>query len=98
LQSFAACKLLIERCVTVKLARAIGLIQDDGGWQPWHRQQIATILVIVAAVEREAGPTGTRPIDFERIVNETEPGAGVLRTSRIVRSESRRQRLRRPDR
>jgi hypothetical protein len=70
-----------------ELARAIGLIQDDGGWQPWHRQQITTILVIAAAVEREAGTTGTRPIDFERIVNETgEPGAGVLRTSRIVRT------------
>ncbi len=70
-----------------ELARAIGLIRDDGGWHVRHRRQITTILCIAAAVEREAGDGGAQALEFERIVNETgEPGAGVLRTSRIVRT------------
>jgi hypothetical protein len=70
-----------------ELARAIGLIPDDGAWHIRHRRQITTILSIAAAVENEAGDTGAQPLQFERIVNETgEPGAGVLRTSRIVRT------------
>jgi len=68
------------------LARAIGLISDDGGWHVRHRRQITSILSIAAAVERQAGNPNTEPLEFERIVNEDgEPGAGVLKTSKIVR-------------
>ena len=70
-----------------QLARAIGLIPDDAKWHVRHRRQITTILCIAAAVEREAGNTGTEALEFERIVNESgEPGEGVLRTSRIIRT------------
>lgn len=69
-----------------EFARAIGLIADGETWQPWHRQQVPEVLRIIAAVERQAGAnTGTASLEFERIVNaEGEPGAGVVRTSRIV--------------
>jgi|SRR5258708_6585738 hypothetical protein len=70
-----------------ELARAIGLIRDDDGWRPWHRQQITTILSIAAAVERQASQrAATELLEFERIVNEDgEPGIGILKNSRIVR-------------
>jgi hypothetical protein len=69
-----------------QLAKAIGLISDDAGWQPWHRQQITTILCLAAAVERQANQNAaTEPLEFERIVNESgEPGIGVLKNSRIA--------------
>ena len=69
-----------------QLARAIGLISDDAGWQPWHRQQITAILCIAAAVERQANQNAAiQPLEFERITNESgEPGIGILKNSRIV--------------
>jgi hypothetical protein len=68
------------------LGLAIGLISPEIGWKPWHRQQIAEILQVVAAVERQAGPkTGAAPIQFATIVTaEGQPGAGVSRDTRIV--------------
>ena len=58
-----------------ELARAIGLIEDDSSWHVRHRRQITTILCIAAAAEREAGDTGTQPLEFERI---NEAGNQVL--------------------
>lgn len=68
------------------LGQAIGLISPDDGWKPWHRQQIADILQIVAAVERQAGTkTGAAPIQFATIVKaDGQPGAGVSRNTQIV--------------
>ncbi len=68
------------------LGLAIGLISPETGWKPWHRQQIAEILQVVAAVERQAGSkTGTAPIQFATIVTaDGQPGAGVTRDTRIV--------------
>ena len=69
-----------------QLAQAIGLIPPTGAWKVWHRQQIAEILQIIAAVERQAGPnTGAARVEFERIVaKDGKPGAGVTRDTRIV--------------
>ena len=68
------------------LAHAIGLIRLGGDWEPWHRQQVAEILKVVAAVERQAGrKSGAPPVRFERIVTKDGlPGAGVTRDTRIV--------------
>lgn len=70
------------------LARAIGLISDEDHWEAWHRKQIADILNLVAATERQSASDATiRPLEFERIVTaDGEPGAGVHKTSRIVSS------------
>jgi hypothetical protein len=70
-----------------ELARAIGLIPDDGHWEVWHRQQITAILSIAAAVEKQASQrTATGQLEFERIVNEVgEPGTGILKNCKIVR-------------
>ena len=69
-----------------EFAKAVGLIADSEGWQAWHRQQVPEVLRIIAAVERQAGEIeGKVPLEFQRIVNaEGEPGAGVLRNTRIV--------------
>ena len=66
---------------------AIGLIPDGAKWQPWHRQQVADVLQIIAATEQTANKnTGTAAIEFERIVTETgKPGAGISKKSKIVR-------------
>ncbi|MGA8613472.1 MAG: hypothetical protein WB760_17575 [Xanthobacteraceae bacterium] len=51
------------------LARAIGLIPDGGRWETWHRQEVADILQLVAAVERQGRSNeGAEPLEFERIV------------------------------
>ncbi|HEY1745448.1 MAG TPA: hypothetical protein VGG11_01595 [Xanthobacteraceae bacterium] len=71
-----------------ELARAIGLIPEGGRWEPWHRQQVADILQLVAAAERQGhAKTGAEPLDFARIVTaETgKAGAGVGKNSEIVR-------------
>jgi hypothetical protein len=69
-----------------QLARAIGLIPPGGSWKPWHRQQVAEILQVIAAVEKQAGEgAGLVPIQFERIVTKGgQPGTGVTRNTRIV--------------
>ncbi|MCJ2043804.1 hypothetical protein MKK58_04535 [Methylobacterium sp. J-078] len=69
-----------------QLARAIGLIPSTGSWKPWHRQQVAEILQVVAAVERQSGNnSAAAPVQFERIVTKDgQPGAGVTRDTRIV--------------
>jgi hypothetical protein len=72
-----------------EFARAIGLITEDETWEPWHRNQTADILNLVAAVERQAGEnTGGEPLEFHRIVRQDgTPGEGFYRTSRIVTTE-----------
>jgi len=69
-----------------EFARAIGLISDGEGWQPWHRQQVRDILNLVAATQRQAGENESfEQLEFERIVNEDGlPGAGFYKTTRIV--------------
>ena len=62
-----------------QLAQAIGLIPPAGTWKAWHRQQIAEILQIVAAVEA-AGRT------------EHQGGAGRLRADRREGRQTRRRR------
>jgi len=71
-----------------ELARAIGLLPEGAPWEVRYRTHITHILCIAAAVENQAGAhTPTAPLEFERIVNEEgEPGAGFLKTSRIVRA------------
>jgi hypothetical protein len=70
-----------------EFGKAVGLIAPDGKYEPWHRQQVADILILVAAVEAQAGPnTGKPPLQFERVVGEGgEPGAGFHKTAKIVR-------------
>jgi hypothetical protein len=70
-----------------EFAKAIGLMTDDEGWQPWHRQQIGDILNLIAAAEKQAGQnTDLDPIEYERIVTaQGEPGVGFHKSSRIVR-------------
>jgi len=70
-----------------EFAIAIGLIPDGGKWEPWHRQQVADILNIIAATEKTAGTrTGTLPVEFERIITgQGVPGVGIKKTSKIVR-------------
>ena len=66
---------------------AIGLGEK---WQPWHRQQIADILNLVAAAEQQAGDNaGLEPLQYNRIVNaKGESGTGIKRTSKIVRTSA----------
>ncbi len=66
---------------------AIGLIPDGEKWEPWHRQQVADILNIIAATERTVEKaSSTAPAEIDRIVNESgEPGTGFEKKSRIVR-------------
>jgi hypothetical protein len=68
-----------------EFAAAIGL---GDKWQPWHRQQIADILNLVAAAERQAGDkTEVEPLQFERIVTgQGKPGKGIKKASKIVRT------------
>lgn len=68
-------------------AMAIGLISDGGKWEPWHRQQVADILNVMAATEMKAGSkTGMTPLEFGRIVTaEGKPGSGIRKASKIVR-------------
>jgi hypothetical protein len=69
-------------------ASAIGLISDGDKWQPWHRQQVRDLLDIIAVAEKTAGAkTGTQPTKFDVIVavSTGEPGAGITKTSKIVR-------------
>jgi hypothetical protein len=68
-----------------EFAAAIGLGEK---WQPWHRQQIADILNLVAAAEQQAGDnTDVEPLQFKRIVTaKGEPGKGIKKTSKIVRA------------
>lgn len=71
-----------------EFATAIGLMAEGSRWQPWHRQQIAGILRLVAVAEKQAGKNaGTQPLQYERIVGEGgQPGAGVHKVSKIVTS------------
>src|SRR5947209_7685842 len=69
-----------------QFAIAIGLIADGENWEPWHRQQVADILNIIAATERSAGNSETAPLELVRIVTASgEPGAGFKKASRIVK-------------
>jgi hypothetical protein len=69
-----------------EFGKAIGLIPDEEHWQAWHQQQVAGILRLIAAAEKQAGKkTGVAPIEFDRILNEKGmPGAGIRKPSRIV--------------
>lgn len=72
-----------------ELARAIGLIREGGRWEAWHRQQVADILQLVAATERQGhAKEGAEALEFDRIVTaETgKAGAGVTKNSRIIRT------------
>jgi hypothetical protein len=71
-----------------ELARAIGLLPEHAPWHIRYRTFITDILSIAAAVENQTGPNtgGADPLEFPRIVNEEgEPGAGILKMSRITR-------------
>ena len=71
-----------------QLARAIGLLPENDPWHVRYRTFITDILCIAAAVERQTGPNlgGSDPLDFDRIVTDDgDPGAGILKTSKIVR-------------
>jgi hypothetical protein len=59
-----------------EFAAAIGLGEK---WQPWHRQQIADILNLIAAAEQQAGDnTDVEPLQFNRIVTaKGVPGEGI---------------------
>src|SRR5262249_23775068 len=92
---YARCAVAVLRALAIRdakmsygdLAKAIGLIRADGGWKPWHRQQVPDILCIAAAVERFGPSSAEPPLEFERIINEDtgQSGAGVLKNSRIIR-------------
>jgi hypothetical protein len=49
-------------------ARAIGLVSVDETWKAWHRQQIADVLDLVAAAERQGRSAHIKPLQFHRIV------------------------------
>lgn len=71
-----------------EFAKAIGLISDTENWQPWHRQQIAEILNLVAAAERQGTKNSNiEALEFERIITgkTSAPGKGISKESRIVR-------------
>ena len=69
-----------------EFARAIGLMAADEKWEAWHRRQVADILNVTAAVERQAGPSASdTPLEINRIVGASgEPGAGYHKSARIV--------------
>jgi hypothetical protein len=69
-------------------ATAIGLKQEGEKWAPWHRQQVADILNLIAATERDAGKkTGAAPLQYGLVVTGSgSPGAGVHSVSKIVTS------------
>jgi hypothetical protein len=72
-----------------EFAKAIGLISDTESWKPWHRQQIAEILNLVAAAERQGAKSlDIEPLEFERIITgkTSQPGKGISKESRIVRT------------
>jgi hypothetical protein len=71
-----------------EFAKAIGLIPDTEGWKPWHRQQVAEILNLVAAAELQGAKShNIRPLQYERVVTRKtkQPGKGISKESRIVR-------------
>jgi hypothetical protein len=67
--------------------REIGLIGADERWEPWHRQQIATVLNLVAAADRLAN-NDRETLRYDRLVGARgTPGHGVHHVSRIVVSQ-----------
>jgi hypothetical protein len=67
-----------------EFGREIGLISSDERWKPWHRQQIATVLNVVAAVDRLAN-RDKETLGYARVVGASGmPGKGVSHISRIV--------------
>jgi hypothetical protein len=79
---------IVDRTMGYKeLGLAVGLISDNERWEPWHRQQTADILDVASAVENKAGATDTRPLEFDRIINEREgkPGKGIAKKSRLIK-------------
>jgi hypothetical protein len=72
-----------------EFAKAIGLISDTEIWKPWHRQQIAEILNLVAAAEKQGSKSpDIDPLEYERVITgkTSRPGKGIVRESRIVRT------------
>jgi hypothetical protein len=66
-----------------ELGRAIGLIGQEERWQPWHRQQVANILRLTAAVDRHNN-NDKETLEYHRIVGaDGKPGSGVKHTSRL---------------
>jgi hypothetical protein len=58
-----------------EFARAIGLVSGDETWKIWHRQQIADVLNLVAAAERQGRSAGVKPLQFHRIITcDDKPG------------------------
>jgi hypothetical protein len=64
-----------------EFGRAVGLIGEEG-WRPWHRQQLANVLRLIAAVD--VHNNGAETLDFHRIVGaDGKPGTGVSHNSRL---------------
>jgi hypothetical protein len=82
-----ALKIVDKQMSYKNLGKAVGLISDAEGWEPWHQQQTRDILNIAAAIEDQAGSTTTEPLEFDRIINHKKgkAGKGISKMSRIVR-------------
>jgi hypothetical protein len=93
---YARCAVAVLRTLTIKkqtmtyseFANAIGLLEDDDSWRPWHRQQTSLILNLVSAAETKLGVTKTEKLEYDRIINakQGKAGKGIVKTSRLVRS------------
>lgn len=69
-------------------ARAIGLIPDAEKWHISYRNQIADILNLAAACNRQRRPRIV--LEIERVVDQSgKPGSGFWKEARIVRKPAR---------
>ena len=66
-----------------QFAEAIGLKAESEPWHPRYRQQVTSVLSLLAAVEKQAHEEAS---PFHRIVNANtgKPGAGVRRDTRLI--------------
>lgn len=70
-----------------QFAEAIGLLSEDGSWKAWHRGQIADILYLISAAQKQGGGNASIILEFDRLVDQKgRHGKGFGKRSRIIKS------------